>query len=104
METKPKWTPLKVHGNRITGEPEPVDYLDLDFPTYEIGEETGQQWVAHTITIEHANRIVQCVNSHDALVEACRAALAALSQPATFPADIAAAKQWISDALAKVQP
>jgi len=31
---------------------------------------------------------------------AAKAALAALSQNATFPADIAAARKWLSDALA----
>ncbi|MCP4541183.1 MAG: hypothetical protein GY832_28955 [Chloroflexi bacterium] len=37
------------------------------------------------------------------LLEACRGALAALSQNATYPADIEAAKTWLTDAIAKVE-
>ena len=37
------------------------------------------------------------------LLAACKAALAALSQPMTYPADIAAAKKWLTDAAAKAE-
>lgn len=36
------------------------------------------------------------------LKTACKGALAALSQNATLPADIAAAKLWLSEAISKV--
>ena len=62
----------KIHSSLTTGEPEAVDYLDLTFPTYEIGEEIGKLWIAHTRTLDDAARIVQAVNSHDALVKALR--------------------------------
>jgi hypothetical protein len=37
------------------------------------------------------------------LLEASRAALAALSQPSTFPADVDAAKTWLRDAIRKAE-
>ena len=37
------------------------------------------------------------------LLEAAQAAVAALSQNAVFPADIAAAKKWLGDAIAKAR-
>ena len=37
------------------------------------------------------------------LLAACKAALAALSQPMTYPADIEAAKKWLTDAAAKAE-
>lgn len=37
------------------------------------------------------------------LLDACKAALAALSQPMTHSADIAAAKKWLADASAKAE-
>ena len=37
------------------------------------------------------------------LLAACKAALAAISQPMTYPADIAAAKKWLTDAVAKAE-
>jgi len=37
------------------------------------------------------------------LLIAAKGALAALSQPATFPADIDAAKKWLTDAIAKAE-
>lgn len=63
-----------MENEKWTVREEPVDYLDLDFPTYEICAD-AQYWIAHTQKKEHAARIVQCVNSHDALVEALELAL-----------------------------
>jgi hypothetical protein len=40
--------------------------------------------------------------SADKLLVAAKAALAALSQNATFPADIAAARKWLSDAIREI--
>lgn len=37
------------------------------------------------------------------LLEACKAAVAALSQPASFPSDIKAAKSWLNAAIAKAE-
>lgn len=37
------------------------------------------------------------------LLQAARAAIAALSQNKTFPADIAAAKKWLTDAVAAAE-
>jgi hypothetical protein len=37
------------------------------------------------------------------MVAACKAALAALSQAKTFPADVAAAKKWLSEAIAQAE-
>jgi len=37
------------------------------------------------------------------MYEAAKAALAALSQNVVFPADIAAAKKWLSDAITKAE-
>lgn len=48
-------------------------------------------------------RVCLSVNSHDALVMACKGAIAALSQKAVFPADIEAAKKWLGDAVAKAE-
>jgi len=37
------------------------------------------------------------------LLEACKAAVAALTQPKTYPADIQAATKWLSAAIAKAE-
>ena len=46
---------------------------------------------------------INLIASAPDLLAACKAALAALSQPMTYPADIAAAKKWLTDAAAKAE-
>jgi hypothetical protein len=75
-----------IHRNRVTGEPEPVDYLD--FETYEVSALTptgpSNHWVAHTLTLENA----QLVEQAPALREACEAFVADNTARAKAGADV----------------
>lgn len=50
----------------------------------------------------NADRLVLCWNTHDTLVAAVRSAHAALTQAATFPADIDLARSRLAAAMAEV--
>ena len=53
-------------------------------------------------TIANAAHIVKCVNAHESLLSAMQGAIDALSQNKTFPADIVAAKNLLTNAMQAV--
>ena len=61
--------------------------------------------IANVFDYDEANAefIVRAVNSFDGLVEACKGAIAALSQNKTFPEDINAAKAFLNNALKQAE-
>jgi len=121
----------KENSMRTSGDgyPCPIEYttsaLDFTVEFSELTDYTPYPWhrknivcktefgneAEHWVLGADGTELACCDNFHDAdliassidLLIAAKAALAALSQNATFPADITAAKKWLSDAIAKAE-
>lgn len=63
-----------------------------------IDEETGKN-----IAVAYDKKDMDLIAAAPELLEACKAAIAALSQNKIFPADIKAAKKFLNNAIAKAE-
>lgn len=68
----------------------------------------GAEWMICSVTPMDRARPIDFANARliaaaPALLAACKGAIAALSQNATFPADVDAAKLWLSTAVAQAE-
>lgn len=68
---------------------------------YNVGFISSPRWLVCRMIGNDAD--CKLIAASPDLLAACKAALAALSQPMTYPADIAAAKKWLADAAAKAE-
>lgn len=86
-----------------THTPGPWEAIDRDgigIDDNVIGPNNEQIARVYAIDTDSGNSNWQLITAAPALLEAAEAAVAALTQPATFPADINAAVLWLTNAIA----